>query len=66
MSQDKVVPLKKEKPCPMCGHPPDARFRPFCSKRCAERDLGQWLGEGYRVPGEKAPLGGAEEDDETP
>lgn len=66
---DKVVPLRKEKPCPLCGKPPDARFRPFCSKRCADRDLGQWLGEGYRVPG--APVYGTGkgedgEDDETP
>lgn len=67
---DKVVPLRKEKPCPICGKPSDARFRPFCSKRCADQDLGQWLGEGYRVPG--APVHGAGdadgtgEDDETP
>jgi hypothetical protein len=27
-------------------------FQPFCSKRCADVDLGRWLGETYRVPGE--------------
>jgi len=25
---------------------------PFCSDRCRQLDLGQWLGEVYRVPGE--------------
>ena len=26
---------------------------PFCSQRCRLIDLGRWLGEGYRIPGEK-------------
>jgi endogenous inhibitor of DNA gyrase (YacG/DUF329 family) len=55
----KIVPLRPElnrgRPCPMCGKPADPAHRPFCSKRCADLDLGQWLGEGYRIPGEKAP-----------
>jgi hypothetical protein len=25
--------------------------RPFCSPRCADVDLGRWLGEQYRIPG---------------
>ncbi|HEU0034717.1 MAG TPA: DNA gyrase inhibitor YacG [Kofleriaceae bacterium] len=28
---------------------------PFCSERCALVDLGRWLGEEYRVPGDPAP-----------
>ena len=28
-----------------------AAFAPFCSQGCKDRDLLQWLGEGYRVPG---------------
>ena len=28
-----------------------ARYKPFCSKRCADIDLGKWLGDGYRVQG---------------
>jgi endogenous inhibitor of DNA gyrase (YacG/DUF329 family) len=27
---------------------------PFCSQGCRDRDLLQWLGEGYRVPGPTA------------
>ncbi len=37
--------------CAVCGKPQDARFRPFCSKRCADIDLGQWLKGGYAIPG---------------
>jgi len=38
------------RPCPVCRRPDDPAFRPFCSRRCAEVDLGRWLTEGYRVP----------------
>ena len=37
--------------CPLCGKPRAEAFRPFCSKGCRDRDLLQWMGEGYRVPG---------------
>ena len=39
-------------PCPICAKPATPRFRPFCSARCAEVDLGRWFGETYRVPAE--------------
>ncbi|MGE0653724.1 MAG: DNA gyrase inhibitor YacG [Alphaproteobacteria bacterium] len=41
--------------CPICGAPAVAAFRPFCSRRCADIDLGRWLKEGYRVPTEESP-----------
>ncbi|NVN10253.1 MULTISPECIES: DNA gyrase inhibitor YacG [Nguyenibacter] len=37
-------------PCPICGRPGDPTFRPFCSRRCADIDLGHWFTERYRVP----------------
>ena len=37
--------------CPICGQPSAPATRPFCGKACRDRDLLQWLGEGYRVPG---------------
>jgi endogenous inhibitor of DNA gyrase (YacG/DUF329 family) len=40
----------KPKSCPRCGKPADALYRPFCSKRCKDIDLGRWLNEDYRVP----------------
>jgi len=36
--------------CPICGKDTDRRFRPFCSKRCADIDLGKWLRGDYAVP----------------
>lgn len=35
--------------CPTCGKPRASRWRPFCSKRCADVDLGRWFGESYRI-----------------
>jgi endogenous inhibitor of DNA gyrase (YacG/DUF329 family) len=37
-------------PCPLCGKPATAPFRPFCCRRCADVDLGRWLTGEYRVP----------------
>ena len=37
-------------PCPICGQPAQARYRPFCSRRCADVDLGRWFSGQYRVP----------------
>ncbi|MFN3575694.1 MAG: DNA gyrase inhibitor YacG [Tabrizicola sp.] len=36
--------------CPICGKPAVPSYRPFCSRRCADVDLGRWLTEGYRIP----------------
>jgi endogenous inhibitor of DNA gyrase (YacG/DUF329 family) len=43
--------------CPICGQPAQPATRPFCTPACRDRDLLQWLGEGYRVPGAPADLG---------
>ena len=36
--------------CPICRKPAEPRFRPFCSVRCADIDLGRWFTESYAVP----------------
>lgn len=36
--------------CPICDKPTDTKFRPFCSKRCADIDLGKWMTGAYAVP----------------
>lgn len=41
----------RSKNCPVCGKSPSADCKPFCSEGCCDRDLLQWLGDGYRVPG---------------
>jgi endogenous inhibitor of DNA gyrase (YacG/DUF329 family) len=37
--------------CPICQRDGDARYRPFCSRRCADIDLGRWLTGAYVIPG---------------
>ena len=40
--------------CPICGKPAHAQYAPFCSRRCADIDLGRWLKGGYSIPGPPA------------
>jgi endogenous inhibitor of DNA gyrase (YacG/DUF329 family) len=36
----------------MCRVQPQSdKYRPFCSKRCADIDLHRWLGGVYAIPG---------------
>jgi endogenous inhibitor of DNA gyrase (YacG/DUF329 family) len=51
--------------CPICGKPRSEEFRPFCSKHCADVDLGRWLGGRYVVPGAPVASNATEEDDEV-
>ncbi len=50
--------------CPICGKPRARDYRPFCSKHCADIDLGRWLGGRYAVPGEPVAKNEGEQDDE--
>jgi endogenous inhibitor of DNA gyrase (YacG/DUF329 family) len=52
-------------PCPVCGKPADPLHQPFCSRGCRDRDLLQWLGDGYRLPGPPADEDGVDSE-ETP
>ena len=36
--------------CPICKGKTDPKYRPFCSKRCADIDLGNWFSGSYSVP----------------
>jgi len=40
--------------CPICGKPRREELTPFCSTRCRDRDLMQWLEGGYALPGPSA------------
>lgn len=44
--------------CPICKKPPVEGYKPFCSKRCADVDLGKWFSNSYAIPG-------SEHDDEA-
>ncbi len=42
--------------CPACGRKTpftaSNRWRPFCSQRCKNMDLGAWAAERYRITGD--------------
>ena len=46
--------------CPTCGRAvvwsKTEKWRPFCSERCKLIDLGEWLAEEKRIPGDPVPL----------
>lgn len=52
-AQAKVVP------CPTCGgdslYAPANPFRPFCSNRCKNVDLGAWANEEFRMAAKVSP-----------
>jgi endogenous inhibitor of DNA gyrase (YacG/DUF329 family) len=45
--------------CPTCGGPSvyaaSNPYRPFCSERCKNIDLGAWANEEFRMPTEAPP-----------
>mgnify|MGYP002713095157 CR=1 FL=1 len=50
--------------CPICKKETAQEYRPFCSKRCADIDLGHWLTGAYAIPAEEEDLpDGADADD---
>jgi uncharacterized protein len=48
-------PESASRKCVICGKPQSLDFQPFCSKRCADIDLGRWLKEGYSIRGGEPP-----------
>ncbi len=58
--------------CPICAKDSDPKYRPFCSKRCADIDLGRWMSGRYAIPTNEAPPdtgpgdGGADHPDQPP
>ncbi|MEZ0243152.1 MAG: DNA gyrase inhibitor YacG [Sphingomonas sp.] len=52
--------MTKRDTCPVCDKATDPAHKPFCSRGCKDRDLLQWLGEGYRIP-----AGPADADEES-
>jgi uncharacterized protein len=49
--------------CPICNNPAAETYRPFCSKHCADVDLGRWFSGTYAVPAvEDDDEGGADSD----
>lgn len=65
------APPRRTVRCPTCGGPsvyaPSNAFRPFCSERCKNIDLGAWASEAYRVaaPGRPDAAGPGDADDDA-
>jgi endogenous inhibitor of DNA gyrase (YacG/DUF329 family) len=57
-------------PCPTCAAPcpfaPTNRWRPFCSERCRNVDLGAWASERFRVAAAENPADDAPVEDVGP
>ena len=51
--------------CPICGKSAAPDTTPFCSSRHRDRDLLQWLGEGYRIPGRPIGTDGVDSDEDA-
>ncbi len=50
-----LVRLRPRRPCPICKRPSHHKYHPFCSVRCADIDLGRWLGGKYAIPAVESP-----------
>lgn len=49
--------------CVICGKPQDAKYKPFCSKRCADVDLNRWFTGKYAIPAVEEDEPGPEDSD---
>ncbi|GHA51384.1 hypothetical protein GCM10008927_15910 [Amylibacter ulvae] len=52
--------------CPICEKEETEQFRPFCSKRCADLDLGKWLTGAYAIPAQETDEGDGMSSDTIP
>jgi len=43
--------------CPICKSSVIRAYRPFCSRRCKEIDLGRWFSGTYAIPAVEPPDG---------
>ena len=61
----KLVRLRPQRACPICGKPAMREAWPFCSPRCADIDLNRWLSGHYRIPAAPDEDEAAEEEGEA-
>lgn len=53
--------------CAVCAKKPvDPVYRPFCSRRCADIDLGRWLSDRYAIPAMENEETASDEEDWRP
>jgi endogenous inhibitor of DNA gyrase (YacG/DUF329 family) len=56
--------MARSRKCPICGATATKEHDPFCSQRCADHDLANWLHGNYRIPADEER--GDEFDDAEP
>jgi endogenous inhibitor of DNA gyrase (YacG/DUF329 family) len=49
--------------CPICKKAAVPAHAPFCSQGCRDRDLLNWLGDAYAVPGPPADTDAKKDED---
>ncbi|MBQ9090471.1 MAG: DNA gyrase inhibitor YacG [Alphaproteobacteria bacterium] len=47
--------MTSQRMCPICGKPVSEEYKPFCSKKCADIDLGRWLKGNYVIHTNERP-----------
>lgn len=52
-SLSKTIFSKDGKKCFLCSKEMHPQFKPFCSKRCQQIDLGKWFSGVYSIPTEE-------------
>ncbi len=61
MNQPGIEPVVPTKivTCPRCGgisvYATSNRYRPFCSERCKQIDMGAWASEQFALPAKASP-----------
>lgn len=59
MTDPAEAPKTRLVTCPACGgaslYSPANPWRPFCSERCKQQDLGAWASEDFRMPADVPP-----------
>jgi len=63
MNAEPTKPNRPVRKCALCDNPVAEKFSPFCSKRCADLDLGKWLNGSYVIEGSDSPS--SEDDPES-
>lgn len=61
--------MSGERKCVICGKRQDDKYKPFCSKRCADVDLNRWFSGKYAIPaaeGDEPDAGDADQDAPKP
>jgi endogenous inhibitor of DNA gyrase (YacG/DUF329 family) len=58
-STNSVASQRPMSKCGICGNSfalNESTFRPFCSQRCQQIDLGRWMNESYGLPWEDSSV----------